>query len=72
MKVLGSQVLNQICENLVDGDVSYDDRKLVYEVLLDIFEDFGAKNLDECLDIDPAFDEIWNEKYPPEIEEFDE
>jgi hypothetical protein len=72
MKVLGSQILNQICESLVDSDISYDDRKLFYEVLLDVFEEFDAKNLDECLDNDPAFDEVWNEKYPPEIEEYEE
>jgi hypothetical protein len=72
MKVLGSQILNQITENLVDSEVSYDDRKMFYEVLLEVFEDFGAKNLDECLDNDPAFDETWNEKYPPQIEEYEE
>jgi hypothetical protein len=72
MKVLGNQILNQICESLLDSEVSYDDRKIVYEIILGVFEDFESKNLDECLDIDPAFDEVWNEKYPPEIEEFEE
>ena len=69
MKVLGTQVLDQIIEKLVDSDLPYDERKLVYEVLLDVFEEFDAKNLDQCLDNDKAFDEIWNEKYPPEIDE---
>ena len=50
MKATGSQVLDQIIEKLVDSDISYDDRKIVYEVLLEVFEDFDAKNLDECLD----------------------
>lgn len=68
----GPQILDQIIENLVDSDVSYDDRKVVYEILLEVFEDFDAKNLDECLDNDKAFDEVWNEKYPPEIEENDD
>ena len=72
MKTTGSQVLGQILENLTDGDVSYDDRKTVYEVLLEVFEDFDAKNLEECLDIDSAFDEVWKEKYPPEIEDYEE
>jgi hypothetical protein len=67
-----SQILDQIIENLVDSDVSYDDRKVVYEILLEVFEDFDAKNLDECLDLDKAFDEVWNERYPPEIEEYEE
>jgi hypothetical protein len=68
----GSQIFGQFVEQLVDSDVSYDDRKIVYEVLLEVFEDFDAKNLDECLDLDKAFDEVWNEKYPPEIENLED
>ena len=71
MKTTGSQILDQIIEKLVDSDLPYDERKIVYEVLLEVFEDFDAKNLDECLENDKAFDEVWNEKYPPEIEEED-
>ena len=68
----GSQIFGQFVEQLVDSDVSYDDRKIVYEILLEVFEDFDAKNLDECLDLDKAFDEVWNEKYPPEIEDLED
>lgn len=68
----GSQILDQIIENLVDSDVSYDDRKVVYEILLEVFEDFDAKNLQECLDMDKAWDEVWNEKYPPEVEDYED
>ena len=45
MKTTGSQVLGQILESLSEGDVSYDDRKVVYEVLLEVFEDFEAKKI---------------------------
>ena len=69
MKATGSQVLDQIIEKLVDSDISYDERKIVYEILLEVFEDFEAKNLDQCLENDKAFDEVWNEKYPPEIDD---
>jgi len=65
----GSQILDQIIEQLVDSEVSYDDRKIVYEILLEVFEDFDAKNLEECLDNDKAWDEVWNEKYPPELKD---
>ena len=68
----GSQIFGQVVENLVDSDVSYDDRKIVYEILLEVFEDFDAKNLEECLDLDKAFDEVWNEKYPPDVEEYED
>ncbi len=64
----GSQIFGQIIESLVDSDISYDDRKIVYEIVLEVFEDFDARDLEECLDLDKAFDEVWNEKYPPEIE----
>jgi len=37
--------------------------------LLEVFEDFDAKNLEECLENDKAWDEVWNEKYPPEMED---
>ena len=72
MKTTGSQVLDQIIEKLVDSDISYDERKIVYEILLEVFEDFEAKNLDQCLENDKAFDEAYNEKYPPEIEDYEE
>ena len=68
----GPQIFGQFIENLVDSDVSYDDRKIVYEILLEVFEDFDAKDLDECLDLDKAFDEVWNEKYPPELEDVED
>jgi hypothetical protein len=68
----GSQILDQIIENLVDSEISYDDRKIVYEILLEVFEDFDAKDLEVCLDMDKAFDEVWNEKYPPELEEYED
>ena len=72
MKAQGTQVLGQIIESLENSEVAYEDRELVYEILLEVFEEFEAKNLEECLDIDPAFDKVWNEKYPPEIEEYEE
>lgn len=57
-------ILGQIIEKLSDSDVAYDDRMLVYEQILEVYEDFDVKNIDECLDIDRAFDEVWYEKYP--------
>lgn len=59
-----SAIFGQIIEKLSDSEVSYDDRLLVYELMLEVLEDFEVKNLDECLDIDRAFDEVWYEKYP--------
>lgn len=57
-------ILGQIVEKLLDSDLSYEDRMLCYEQIIEVFEDFEVKNLEECLDIDRAFDEVWYEKYP--------
>lgn len=64
-------ILGQIIEKLSDSDLSYDDRMLVYENILEVFEDFEVSNIEECLDIDRAFDVVWYEKYP-ELESNDE
>jgi hypothetical protein len=65
-------IFGQFIEQLVESDVAVSDREQVYKVLLEILEDFEIKGMDGYLDIDPAFDEVWNEKYPPEIEEYEE
>jgi hypothetical protein len=41
----------------------------MYEILLEAFLDFGTKNLDEHLNLDPAFDSVWYERYPEMKEE---
>lgn len=61
----------QFIEKLVDSELSYDDRAIVYQSLIDVLEDFDVKNIEECLDIDRAFDTIWYEKYP-ELENDDD
>jgi hypothetical protein len=68
-------IIGQFIEKLVDSDVSYDDRIIVYQKLLDVLEDFtiSPKDIDNCCsDIDSAFDEAWNEKYPELLEETDD
>ena len=41
-------------------------------MLLDVLEEFEIKGMDGYLDIDMAFDEVWNEKYPPEVDDYEE
>lgn len=65
-------IFGQFIEQLSESDVTSSDREDVYKVLLDVLEEFDIKGMDGYLDIDPAFDEVYNEKYPPEIEEYDE
>lgn len=62
-------MLYQFIENLSESELNYDDKKIVYEILIDVFDEFDFKNADEFLDIDRAFDDIWYEKYPELNEE---
>jgi hypothetical protein len=59
-----SSIFGRVTEFLSETDIPFDDRKEVYEILLETFEDFGTKDLDEWLGIDPALDQVWEEKHP--------
>lgn len=65
-------IFGQFIEQLFESELSAGEREIVYGVLLEVLEEFEIKGMDGYLDIDPAFDETWNEKYPPEIEEYEE
>lgn len=65
-------IFGQFIEQLSETDINILEREDVYRVLLDVLEEFEIKGMEGYLDIDPAFDEVYNEKYPPEIEGFDE
>ena len=65
-------IFGQFIEQLSESDIDADNRQLMYEVLLEILEEFEIKGIDGYLNIDPSFDEAYNEKYPPEIEEYEE
>ena len=65
-------IFGQFIEQLSESDVGSGDREEVYRTLLEVLEEFEIKGMDGYLDIDPAFDEVWNDKYPPEIGEYEE
>lgn len=66
-------IFGQFIEQLfTESELGIDEREEVYRTLIDVLEDFEVKGIEGYLDIDPAFDEVWNEKYPPEIEEYEE
>lgn len=65
-------IFGHFIEQLSESDVSILEREQVYSVLLDVLEEFDIKGMEGYLDIDPAFDEVYNEKYPPEIESYEE
>lgn len=65
-------IFGQFIERMVESDISILEREDVYTILLDVLEDFDIKGMEGYLDIDPAFDQVWNEKYPSELETYDE
>jgi len=65
-------IFGHFIEQLSESDLSSGDREETYRVLLDVLEEFEIKGMDGYLDIDPAFDEVWNEKYPPDVENYEE
>ena len=65
-------IFGQFIEQLSESELGTDEREETYRILLEVLEEFDVKGIDSYLNIDPAFDEVWNERYPPEIEEYEE
>jgi len=65
-------IFGRFIEQLSETDINILEREEVYSVLLDVLEEFDIKGMEGYFDIDPAFDEVYNEKYPPEIEDYEE
>ena len=65
-------IFGRLIEELSESDVDADSRQEMYNVLLEVLEEFDVKGIDGYLNIDPSFDEAYNEKYLPEIEEYEE
>jgi hypothetical protein len=65
-------IFGQFIERLSESDLGVDEREETYRILLEVLEEFEIKGVESYLNIDPAFDEMWNERYPPEIEEYEE
>lgn len=65
-------IFGQFIELLSESELGSDEREETYRILLEVLEEFDIKGIDSYLNIDPAFDEMWNERYPPEIEDYEE
>jgi hypothetical protein len=65
-------IFGQFIEQLSESELGSDEREETYRILLEVLEEFDIKGIESYLNIDPAFDEVWNERYPPEIEEYEE
>ena len=65
-------IFGHFIELISESELSSFDREEAYRILLEVLEEFDVKGMEGYLNIDPAFDEVWNERYPPEIEEYEE
>ena len=65
-------IFGQFIEQLSESELGVDEREETYRILLEVLEEFDIKGIESYLNIDPAFDEVWNERYPPEIDEYEE
>jgi hypothetical protein len=45
-------------------------RKEIYEHMFDAFENLDWDNPDECVGPDEVFDEIYEERFPAEVEDY--
>ena len=53
-----AKIFGLLIERLDESEISQDDRKEFYEIMLDIIEEFDIKGISSYLDIDPSFDEV--------------
>lgn len=60
----GSSLFNAIIGAAQKAIESKAKRKEFYREILSEFEDHDWDTQDESFDLDPAFDELWAEKYP--------
>lgn len=69
----GSGVMSDIVTNIRDtglaDEIKDDARQALYGILIDAFQDADCDTLDECLDIDPAYDKAYANFYPDEEDE---
>jgi hypothetical protein len=62
----GSRMMSEIIETLMATVSDKVEREEAYSALIDIFEDYDCDTLNECLEIDEVFDEVYRERYPEE------
>jgi hypothetical protein len=56
--------MGDVIRGLNDRGVKREDRKVFYEVLVPVMEDFDWDNQDECRGKDPAFDDALSVLHP--------
>ena len=54
----GASIFAEIAETIFRYVPDEDDRKIIYQELVELFQDYDCDNLDECANIDFMLDEV--------------
>ena len=65
----GSRLAGELIDIVKDVVSNSDERSEFYERMIEQFEEFDCDTLDECVGIDPSFDEVWNRLYPDDADD---
>ena len=68
----GSGLFADIAEVIADNVADEDDRRIIYEAMIEAFIDRDCDTLDECVGIDHVLDELLDETLSEEEVEDDE
>lgn len=60
-------IFGQFIERYMESEVQSSDREETYRILIEILSEFDIRGMEGYLNIDPVFDYVWNETYPPDI-----
>ena len=66
----GSGLFSELIEVIKDNVESPSLRKEIYRGMMESFETYDCDTLDECYGVDPAYDELWDELYPDQEEDY--
>lgn len=62
----GSRLFDTVIQAISNEVSDVEARKRIYRPLIDSFEEMDWDTQDECQGLDPAYDELYNERYPDE------
>ena len=68
----GSALMRDVIDGVMETKAKPKVREKLYYKLIQAFEDHDCDTLDECLEIDPAFDKAWQQLWDEYQEENDE
>lgn len=68
----GSELFEELINILNEVEVDSDQRKQIYEYMIDVFEDYDCDTLYELMGKDKVFDSIMNERKEDDLEEYED